>query len=93
MKLRPVSFFYRPEYDSTQTRQYGLIAEEVAAIAPQLVVYDEGGAPQGVRYHFVNAMVLNEMQKQRATIEMQQSKIQDLETRLERLEAALAGEN
>lgn len=99
MKLRPVAFYYRPELDETHTRQYGLVAEEVAEVAPQLVVYDEKGAPQTVRYHFVNAMLLNEVQKQRRlteeqerTIVGQESKIQDLEARLSKLEAALAGQ-
>ena len=50
--------------DETHTRQYGLVAEEVAEIAPSLVVFDEQGKPQTVRYHFVNAMLLNEVQKQ-----------------------------
>ena len=45
MKLRPVAFYYRPELDEAQTRQYGLVAEEVAQVAPQLVVYDKDGAP------------------------------------------------
>jgi Chaperone of endosialidase len=90
MKLRPVSFYYRPELDETHTRQYGLVAEEVAELAPDLVAYDKDGAPQMVRYHFVNAMLLNEVQKQRATIRTQESKMQDLEERLARLEAALA---
>ncbi len=83
MKLRPVAFYYKPECDETHTRQYGLVAEEVAEVAPQLVVFDSAGAPQTVHYHFVNAMLLNEVQKQR-------SHIQDLEARLARLEAALA---
>jgi hypothetical protein len=84
MKLRPVAFYYKPEYDDTRTRQYGLVAEEVAEVAPELVLSDRDGAPQTVRYHFVNAMLLNEVQKQRA-------RIHDLEARLGRLEAALAG--
>jgi len=97
MKLRPVAFYYKPEFDETQTRQYGLVAEEVAKVAPQLVVYDKDGAPQTVRYHFVNAMLLGAVQKQqrrleeqRTTIERQESRIQDLEARLAKLEAALA---
>ncbi len=97
MKLRPVAFYYKPELDQTQTRQYGLVAEEVAQVAPQLVVYDQDGAPQTVRYHFVNAMLLNAVQKQqrlleeqRTTIGRQESRIQDLEARLAKLEAALA---
>lgn len=44
MKLRPVAFYYKPELDETQTRQYGLVAEEVAHVAPQLVVFDQDGA-------------------------------------------------
>lgn len=102
MKLRPVSFYYRPELDETQLRQYGLVAEEVAEVAPGLVSYDQEGAPQAVRYHFVNAMLLNEVQKQRRQLEaqeteirelrMRESKVRDLEARLAKLEAALAGE-
>jgi hypothetical protein len=67
MKLRPVTFYYKPEFDKTQTRQFGLVAEEVAQVAPQLVVFDKDGAPQMVRYHFVNAMLLNEVQAAAAT--------------------------
>jgi hypothetical protein len=73
MKLRPVAFYYKPELDETHTRQYGLVAEEVAEIAPNLVVLDEQGKPQTVRYHFVNAMLLNEVQKQRRLIEIEES--------------------
>jgi len=103
MKLRTVSFYYKPELDETQTRQYGLIAEEVAQVAPQLVAFDKDGAPQAVRYHFVNAMLLNEVQKQRRlleeqqktneeqsnTISRQQEEIQDLTARVLKLEAFL----
>jgi hypothetical protein len=92
MKLRPVSFYYRPELDEAHVRQYGLVTEEVAEAAPDLVAYDKDGAPQAVRHHFVNAMLLNEAQKQRRLVEEQKATIQDLEARLARLEAALAGE-
>jgi len=75
LKLRPVAFYYKPELDQTQTqtqtRQYGLVAEEVAQVAPQLVVYDNDGKPQTVRYHFVNAMLLNEVQKQQRVLEQE----------------------
>jgi hypothetical protein len=104
MKLRPVTFYYKPELDKTQTRQYGLVAEEVAEVAPQLVAFDKDGTPQAVRYHFVNAMLLNEVQKQRqlieeqqktneeqnSTIARQQDEIQDLAARLGKLETVLA---
>jgi hypothetical protein len=52
-------------------------------LAPGLVAYGEDGAPYTVRYHFVNAMLFNEVQKQQRTIE-------DLRARLDRLEAMLA---
>ena len=103
MKLRPVAFNYKPELDETQTRQYGLVAEEVAQVAPQLVVFDKDGAAQSVRYHFVNAMLLNEVQKQRHlvdeqqktneeqsnTIARQQEELQDLAARVLTLEKLL----
>ena len=84
MQLRPVSFYYRPEYsDGPRTLQYGLIAEEVAELYPELVQYDpKTGEPETVYYHLVNAMLLNEVQKQHR-------KIQDLEERLAKLEALL----
>ena len=65
------------------------MTEEVADVASQLVVFDKDGARQTMRYHFVNAMLLNEVQNQRTTIVGQESRIQDLESRLARLEAAL----
>jgi hypothetical protein len=99
LKLRPVSFYYRKELDETHLRQFGLVAEEVAEVAPGLVAYDEDGTPQAVRYHFVNAMLLNEVQKQRRLVEderrandAQQTIIEDLKARLAKLEAALAGD-
>ncbi len=82
MQLRPVTFRYKPEVDASGGAQYGLVAEEVAKVAPDLVVLDDDGRPQAVRYHFVYAMMLNEMQKQ-------SRQIQDLTARLEMLSARL----
>src|SRR5262249_744735 len=59
--------------DSTHSRQYGLVAEEVAQIAPGLVIFDKDNRPENVRYHLVNAMLLNEVQKQHRLIESQES--------------------
>ena len=65
MKLRPVSFFYKPEYTKgDRTLQYGLIAEEVAQVYPGLVAYDNDGKPYTVRYQYLAPMLLNEVQKQ-----------------------------
>jgi len=62
MKLRPVSFRYKK--DQQGIRQYGLIAEEVEKIYPEMVSYREDGKAEGVRYDQLPAMLLNEMQKQ-----------------------------
>ena len=94
MNLRPVTFFYKPEYDmGERTLQYGLIAEEVAKVYPELVAYDNEGQPYSVRYQYIATMLLNEVQKQyrRAetqaeVIKAQKEKIDDLEQRLTRLE-------
>ena len=104
MKLRPVAFYYKPELDDTQTPQYGLVAEEVAKVAPELVVFNQDGTPETVRYHFVNAMLLNEVQKQQQRIEeqkktnqeqsntiaQQQAEIQDLAARMAKVETMLS---
>jgi trimeric autotransporter adhesin len=89
MRLRPVAFRYKPEIDPTGLAQYGLIAEEVAQVYPDLVVYDRDGKPETVRYHLVNALLLNEVQKQHRTIEEQNETIQKLSARLARVEALL----
>ena len=69
-KLRPVTFRYKAE-PATGPRllEYGLIAEEVAEIYPELVVLDKDGQPSGVRYHVLPAMLLNELQRQQRVIE------------------------
>jgi hypothetical protein len=97
MQLRPVTFLYKPEYDKGQrTLQYGLIAEEVARMYPELVAYDNDGKPYTVRYQYLTSMLLNEMQKQyhRAeaqaqVITEQSGKIEELQQRLSRLEKLL----
>ncbi len=97
LKLRPVAFLYKPEYDPDRIRQYGLVAEEVAQMAPGLVVFDKEGRPETVRYHLVNAMLLNEVQKQHRVneeqgrrIEEQRGQIRDLTERLLALERKTA---
>ena len=63
MQLRPVSFKYKNQPDSTPV-EYGLIAEEVAQIFPELVVYNNDGQPETVRYHQLPPLLLNEYQHQ-----------------------------
>jgi len=62
MKLRPVTFVYKT--DETGAQQYGLIAEEVEKVYPELVIHDAGGKAETVAYHMLPAMLLNEVQKQ-----------------------------
>jgi hypothetical protein len=93
MRLRPVAFRYKPEIDPTGLLQYGLVAEEVAEVYPELVASDEEGRPQAIRYQFLAPLLLNELQKQRrtiddqaATIRQQQGAIEELRTRLAAIE-------
>jgi hypothetical protein len=64
LALRPVSFRYQKRLDPKEVPQFGLVAEEVAKVNPDLVVLDEEGKPFSVRYEEVNAMLLNEFLKE-----------------------------
>jgi hypothetical protein len=66
--------------------EFGLIAEEVAEVLPELVVYDEQGEPYSVRYHALAPMLLNELQRMRRQALVRDRALQDLESRLERVE-------
>jgi hypothetical protein len=68
LSLKPVTFRYKPEIDAKGIPQFGLIAEEVAEICPDLVIRDEKGELQTVRYEQVNAMLLNEFLKEHRRI-------------------------
>ena len=67
--LKPVRFRYKKEIDPKATRQFGLLAEDVEAINPDLVVRDKEGKPYTVRYEQVNAMLLNEFLKEHRTVQ------------------------
>ena len=87
-QLRPVTFRYKA--DQQGTLRYGLIAEEVAKVYPELVVRDNRGRIDGVRYDELAPMLLNEMQKEQATIAAQNRKIASLEQHLADIQAALS---
>ncbi len=76
LALKPVTFQYKS--DSTATPQFGLIAEEVAEVNPDLVVRDKNGEIYSVRYDAVNAMLLNEFLKEHRKFEEQQATISQL---------------
>jgi hypothetical protein len=93
LALHPVTFRYKQKIDPTGSPQYGLIAEEVEKIAPDLVVHDNNHQILTVRYDAVNAMLLNEFRKQHQVVEdqsknidLQQNEIAALNTRLDNLE-------
>jgi polyhydroxyalkanoate synthesis regulator phasin len=66
-QLRPVTF--QLKNDPSGAVQYGLIAEEVNKVYPELVIRDDSGAIQGLRYEELTPMLLNELQKQQARLE------------------------
>jgi hypothetical protein len=78
--LKPVSFRYNKEYDATQTIAFGLIAEDVAQVYPDLVGRNPDGQPESVRYEQINAMVLNEFLKEHKKVEEQQATITELKS-------------
>jgi len=89
LSLQPVSFRYKKELDPNAVPQFGLIAEEVARVAPHLVIADDQGRPFTVRYEEVNAMLLNEFLKEHKKNEQQASEIADLRSTLQDVMARL----
>ena len=78
--LNPVTFHYKKEIDPTGTSQFGLVAEEVEKVNPDLIVRDKEGRPQTVRYEQINAMLLNEFLKEHKKVEAQQATITELKS-------------
>jgi hypothetical protein len=98
--LKPVSFRYNKQYDATQTLAFGLIAEDVAEVYPDLVGRNSEGQPESVRYEQINAMLLNEFLKEHqrveeleATVAQQQKQIDALVTGLEKVNSKVELKN
>ncbi len=87
LDLKPVTFHYRG--DATNTPQFGLIAEEVAKVNPNLVVRDNTGEIYTVRYEAVNAMLLNEFIKEHRKAQDQGASIAQLKSTVAKQEAAI----
>ena len=81
LALKPVSFRYNN--DSTNAPWFGLIAEDVAQVNPDLIVRDKEGKPFSVRYDAVNAMLLNEFIKEHKKVEEQQASISQLKSEMQ----------
>jgi len=80
LALKPVTFHYKS--DNANTPEFGLIAEEVAKVNPDLVVRDKNGEIYTVRYDAVNAMLLNEFLKAHGKIKEQEATIAQLKRKL-----------
>ncbi len=99
LALKPVTFRYKKELDPKGVPQFGLVAEEVEKVNPDLVVRDANGKVYSVRYEAVNAMLLNEFLKEHRTVQEQKATIaqlkQDFQSRLaeqqKQIEALSAG--
>ena len=89
LALKPVRFRYKQDIDSKGTPQFGLVAEEVAKVNPNLVTRDAKGDIYTVRYEQVNAMLLNEFLKEHRKNEEQEMTIASLQKQVEALTAGL----
>jgi hypothetical protein len=95
LNLKPVSFHYKEDLDPDKIPQFGLVAEEVEKVNPDLVVHDDSGKPFTVRYEAVNAMLLNEFLKEHRKAQVEESKVAELQATVakqqKQLEALIAG--
>jgi len=82
LALKPVTFRYKHELDPAGIPQFGLVAEQVEKVDPNLVARDENGKPYTVRYEAVNAMLLNEFLKE-------YRKVEDLEATVAKLQSVV----
>ncbi len=90
LKRNPVTFRYKKEFDATGIPQFGLVAEEVAKVNPDLVLLDRDGKPYTVRYEEINAMLLNEFLKEHKKVEEQQANISLLNSKVANQAAIIA---
>jgi uncharacterized coiled-coil protein SlyX len=90
LALKPVTFRYKQELDPKGIPQFGLIAEEVEKVNPDLVVRDANGKVNTVRYEAVNAMLLNEFLKEHRKIQDQEATITQLKSGASKQEAIIA---
>ena len=89
LALKPVGFRYKKEVDPQRVAQFGLVAEDVEKINPDLVIRDAQGRPQTVRYEQVNAMLLNEFLKEHQKVQKLESRLAHQEEQIEALTAGL----
>ena len=88
--LKPVTFHYKHELDPKGIPQFGLIAEDVAKMNPDLVARDAQGKIYTVRYEAVNAMVLNEFLKEHRKVQQQEETVTQIKSTMAKQEAIIA---
>jgi hypothetical protein len=89
LALHPVTFRYKKEIDPDGASQFGLVAEQVEKVNPDLVARDEQGKPYTVRYDAVNAMLLNEFLKEHRKVEQLEKQVEALTAGLQKVSAQL----
>jgi hypothetical protein len=87
--LKPVTFRYKRDVDEAGVQQFGLVAEDVEKVNPDLVVRDKEGNPYSVRYEQVNAMLLNEFLKEHRMVEELKAAVAQQSKHIETLTAVL----
>ncbi len=87
--LKPVTFQYKKELDPKGIPQFGLVAEEVEKVNPDLVARDDDGKPYSVRYEAVNAMLLNEFLKEHRKVQNLEAALATLNERLKAQDAKI----
>jgi hypothetical protein len=88
-ELKPVTFHYKKEIDPAAKSQFGLVAEDVEKVNPNLVVLDKEGKPYSVRYDQVNALLLNEFLKEHRRVEQLEKQVEKLTAGLQRVSAQI----
>jgi uncharacterized coiled-coil protein SlyX len=92
LSLEPVTFHYKHDLDPDSIPQFGLVAEQVEKVNPDLVARDEKGQVYTVRYEAVNAMLLNEFLKEHRRVTEQQTKVAEQQSTIAELKSTVAGQ-
>ena len=89
LSLQPVTFHYKKDLDPEGISQFGLVAEQVEKVNPDLVARDDEGKPYTVRYEAVNAMLLNEFLKEHRKMEEQNHNVREQESTISTLKGVV----
>lgn len=91
LELKPVTFRYKDtRANGEKPIEYGLIAEQVAEVFPDLVVFNSNGQPETVKYRLLSSLLLNELQKQHQQLDGQVAEIRELKEQLTELSEAVS---